>query len=128
MSECPEELLYSKSHEWVRDDGGNTVTVGITDHAQSLMGDLVFVELPELNRTVNVGEDIAVVESVKTASDVYAPLSGEVIEINRQLSSSPETVNHDPYGKGWLFRLKITDSSALAEMLDAKSYSTLIEE
>jgi glycine cleavage system H protein len=126
MSNLPQELKYSKSHEWVRDEGDGTVTVGITDHAQGLLGDMVFVELPELERVVNVEEECAVVESVKAASDVYSPLAGTVIEVNSAVEDSPELVNQDPYGDGWLF--KLGDISGLDDLLDADAYAEMVEE
>jgi glycine cleavage system H protein len=126
MSNLPHELKYSKSHEWVREEEDGTVTVGITDHAQGLLGDMVFVELPELDRVVNAEEECAVVESVKAASDVYSPLAGTVIEVNSAVEDSPELVNQDPYGDGWLF--KLGDISGLDELLDADAYAEMVEE
>ncbi len=123
MSEIPADLKYSKSHEWVKDNGDGTVTVGITDHAQELLGDLVFVELPEVGQSYGTDDAVGVVESVKAASDVYAPLSGEIVEVNSALEDSPELVNQDPYGEGWLFRMNLDDESALDELLDADAYS-----
>ncbi|MDX1656852.1 MAG: glycine cleavage system protein GcvH [Candidatus Competibacteraceae bacterium] len=106
MSHIPTELKYTQSHEWVRDNGDGTVTVGITDHAQQQLGDLVFVEAPETGRTLEAGEACAVVESVKAASDVYAPVAGEVVDSNQALADSPELINSDPYGEGWIYRIK----------------------
>jgi glycine cleavage system H protein len=126
MSNLPQELKYSKSHEWVRDEGDGTVTVGITDHAQGLLGDMVFVELPEMDREVGVEEDCAVVESVKAASDVYAPVAGTVVEVNEAVEDSPELVNQDPYGDGWLFKLK--DVSGMDGLIDADAYAATIDE
>ncbi|MCW8918435.1 MAG: glycine cleavage system protein GcvH [Gammaproteobacteria bacterium] len=126
MSNLPHELKYSKSHEWVRDEGDGTYTVGITDHAQGLLGDMVFVELPELERVVNAEEECAVVESVKAASDVYAPLGGTIIEVNSAVEESPELVNQDPYGDGWLF--KLSDISGLDALLDADAYAEMVDE
>jgi glycine cleavage system H protein len=126
MSNLPHELKYSKSHEWVREEADGSVTVGITDHAQGLLGDMVFVELPEIDRVLDTEEECAVVESVKAASDVYAPVSGTVIEVNRAVEDSPELVNQDPYGDGWLFRLQ--DVSGLDELLDADAYAEMVEE
>ena len=126
MSNLPQELKYSKSHEWVRVEDDGSVTVGITDHAQGLLGDMVFVELPELGRELGVEEECAVVESVKAASDVYSPVAGSVAEVNGAVEDSPEIVNQDPYGEGWLFRLK--DVSGLDELLDADGYAATIEE
>lgn len=128
MSEIRNELKYVASHEWIRDEGDGTVTIGITDHAQDLLGDVVFVELPEVGTEVSAGDDTGVVESVKAASDVYAPVSGEVVEVNAQLEDSPELVNSDPYGDGWFFRVKLSDPSELNDMLDADAYNELCEE
>ena len=126
MSELPQELKYSKSHEWVRTEDDGTVTVGITDHAQGLLGDMVFVELPELDRELGIEEECAVVESVKAASDVYAPVAGTVVEVNSAVEDSPELVNQDPYGDGWLFKLK--EISGMEELIDADAYAALVEE
>lgn len=120
-SQIPEDLGYTESHEWVRDNGDGTVTVGITDFAQSQLGDVVFVEVPETGRAVTAGEACAVVESVKSASDIYAPLAGEVLASNEALGDAPETVNQDPYGEGWLFRLRL--SGAIEGLLDAAAYA-----
>lgn len=122
MSQTPEDLKYAKTHEWVRLEGDSTVTVGISDHAQELLGDLVFVELPETGTSVTAGKECAVVESVKAASDIYAPVSGEIIDTNAGLADSPEIVNSDPYGEGWLFRIKPVDTGELDALLDAKTY------
>jgi glycine cleavage system H protein len=122
----PNELKYTKSHEWVRVESDGTITVGITDHAQELMGDMVFVDLPEVGREVEAAKECAVVESVKAASDVYAPVAGEVTATNSELSGAPETVNKDPYGAGWMFRLKPANSADLGALLDAKSYEALV--
>lgn len=123
MSNVPSELKYVASHEWIRDEGEGVVTVGITDHAQDLLGDVVFVELPDLDAEIAAGDDIGVVESVKAASDVYAPLSGKVIAINEELEDAPEMVNSDPYGDGWFFRIRLSDPEELKELLDADSYT-----
>ncbi|MDC9593358.1 glycine cleavage system protein GcvH [Xenorhabdus sp. IM139775] len=128
MSHVPTELKYTESHEWVRSEGNGEYTVGITEHAQNLLGDMVFVDLPEIGTEVNSGDDCAVVESVKAASDIYAPLSGHVIAVNPELESAPELVNSEPYNEGWLFRIKITDESELTHLLDAESYQSLLEE
>jgi len=128
MSNVPEELKYSKSHEWVRREEDGSVTIGITEHAQELLGDMVFVELPESGRAVATEEDCAVVESVKAASDVYAPIAGEVTEVNSALEDSPEIVNQDPYGDGWLFRMKPADESEIDGLLDAAGYAAVIAE
>jgi glycine cleavage system H protein len=128
MSNIPSELKYVTSHEWVRNDGNGVVTVGITEHAQGLLGDMVFVELPEVGDTVSAGDDVAVAESVKAASDIYAPMSGEVIEANENLEDSPELVNSDAFGGGWLFKLKIADESEFDNLLDAEGYANSIDE
>jgi glycine cleavage system H protein len=126
MSNVPSELRYTKSHEWLRVEADGSVTVGITDHAQELLGDLVFVETPEVGGHFDAGDDCAVVESVKAASDVYAPIAGEIVQSNEQLADAPETVNNDPYGDGWLFRLQPTDQAELNELMDADAYSEQI--
>ena len=128
MSNIPSELKYAPSHEWVRNDGDGTYTVGISEHAQELLGDMVFVELPEVGDVVDAGEDCAVAESVKAASDIYAPISGEVVAINEELEDSPETVNNDAYGDGWLFRIKASDESEVDNLLDAEGYAHTIDE
>ncbi|WP_338884764.1 MULTISPECIES: glycine cleavage system protein GcvH [Xenorhabdus] len=128
MSHVPAELKYTESHEWVRSEGNGEYTVGITEHAQKLLGDMVFVDLPEIGTEVNSGDDCAVVESVKAASDIYAPVSGKIIAVNPDLENSPELVNSEPYNEGWLFRVKIADESELANLLDAESYRSLLEE
>lgn len=127
MSNVPSDLKYTKSHEWVKDNGDGTVTVGITDHAQELLGDMVFVEVPEAGRELAAGEDCAVVESVKAASDVYSPLAGEVVEGNEVLADAPETVNSDAYGEGWMFKLKLADAGDLGGLMDAEAYNALVE-
>ncbi|ALS97551.1 glycine cleavage system protein GcvH [Lacimicrobium alkaliphilum] len=128
MSNIPSELRYAASHEWVRPEGDGTYTVGISEHAQELLGDMVFVELPDVGDTVAAGDDVAVAESVKAASDVYAPIGGEVVAINEELEDSPELVNSDPYGDGWLFRIKADDDSEFNELLDAEGYENSIDE
>jgi glycine cleavage system H protein len=128
MSDVPEELKYTKSHEWVRNEGDGTVTVGITQHAQDLLGDMVFVELPEVGASFGAGDDCAVVESVKAASDVYSPLTGEVTAVNDSLSDSPETVNSDPYGDGWIFKLKLADNDDLDQLMSAADYAGVAAE
>ncbi|MHB1512974.1 MAG: glycine cleavage system protein GcvH [Acidiferrobacter sp.] len=125
MSKVPGDLRYTKSHEWVRAAGADIV-VGITDHAQDLMGDMVFVELPKPGTELVVGKECAVVESVKAASDVYAPLAGEVTEVNEALAGAPETLNSDPYGEGWLFKLRPHDPEAVRALLDAAAYESLL--
>lgn len=126
MSELPAELKYTKSHEWVRDEGDGTVTVGITDHAQEALGDLVFVELPEAGANLDAGSDCAVVESVKAASDVYSPVSGEVTEVNEALADAPETINTDAFGDGWMFKLRLSDPEQLGDLLDADAYAEVM--
>ncbi|MAA93914.1 MULTISPECIES: glycine cleavage system protein GcvH [unclassified Arsukibacterium] len=128
MSSIPTELKYASSHEWVRNDGDGIYTVGITEHAQELLGDMVFVELPEVGDSVTQGDDCAVAESVKAASDIYAPLSGEVVEINDALADSPEQVNASPYTDGWMFKIKVSDESELDALLDAAGYESSIDE
>jgi glycine cleavage system H protein len=119
----PAELRYTESHEWVRANDDGTVTVGVTDHAQHLLGDLVFVEIPEVGRTVAAAESCAVVESVKAASDVYSPLDGVIVEVNEALADTPELINQDPYGEGWIFRIKT--GAALDKLLDAVAYEAI---
>jgi glycine cleavage system H protein len=128
MSHVPNELKYADSHEWVRVDDDGTATVGITDHAQELLGDLVFVELPEVGATLSAGSECAVVESVKAASDVYSPVSGEVLEANETLADAPETINSDPYEAGWIFKLRLSDPSELEALKDADAYAAHAEE
>ncbi|KMW73745.1 glycine cleavage system protein H [Photorhabdus luminescens subsp. luminescens] len=128
MSNVPAELRYAQSHEWVRAEGNGEYTVGITEHAQELLGDMVFVDLPEIGDEINLGDDCAVVESVKAASDIYAPLSGKIIAVNEALNDSPELVNSEPYNEGWLFRIKAADESELSGLLDAEGYQALLDE
>ena len=127
MSQIPSELKYAQSHEWIRSEGNGEYTIGITEHAQELLGDMVFVDLPDVGSEVDLGDDCAVAESVKAASDIYAPLSGEIIAVNEELDGSPELVNSDPYGDGWLFRKKAKDESELNDLLDAAGYQELVE-
>ncbi|MBN0988068.1 MULTISPECIES: glycine cleavage system protein GcvH [Amphritea] len=127
MSDIPSDLKYVASHEWIRDEGDGVVTIGITDHAQDLLGDVVFVELPEVGAEFATGDDLGVVESVKAASDVYAPLSGEVIAINEELEDAPELVNSDPYGDGWFVQIRLSDESETDDLLDADGYAELCE-
>lgn len=128
MSELPTELKYASSHEWARLESDGTIVVGITDHAQEALGDVVYVELPEVGSTIDAGAEVAVVESVKAASDIYAPVTGEVIEINPALEDEPETVNHSPYADGWFFRVKPAGLGELEDMLDADDYQNAIDE
>lgn len=128
MSDLPAELKYASSHEWARLDSDGTVVVGITDHAQEALGDIVYIELPEKGAAVDAGAEVAVVESVKAASDIYSPVTGEVVEINPVLEDEPETVNSNPYADGWLFRVKVASSDELEDMLDADGYQAIVEE
>ena len=128
MSNIPAELRYATSHEWVRSEGDGTFTVGISEHAQELLGDMVFVELPDIGDEIASGDDVAVAESVKAASDVYAPISGKVVAINEDLEDSPELVNSDPFGDGWMFRIKADDPADVDALLDAQAYATSIDE
>ena len=121
------DTKYTTSHEWVRMDGGDVVTIGITDHAQTALGDVVFVDLPEVGREVGANEACAVVESVKAASDVYAPLAGRVVEANERLSEDPGLVNRDPTGEGWFYKLEIADAAALDELMDEAGYQRFVE-
>ena len=125
MSQIINELLYSESHEWVRKENDTTVTVGITDYAQELLGDVVFVELPQVGHTLSKGQEAGVVESVKAASDIYAPISGKVPETNSELASEPSLVNTDPYTRGWLFKLELTQPEELEMLLSAIDYEKL---
>ena len=127
MKEIPSELKYAKSHEWVKLGDDGIVTIGITQHAQSLLGDLVFVEPPEVSTVVSAHDDAGVVESVKAASDIYAPVSGEIIEVNQSLSDTPELINSDPYGEGWIFKIELSDEGELNALLDADEYAELVE-
>ena len=126
MSNIPKDLKYTKSHEWVKPNADGSVTVGTTHRAQDLMGDMVFVDLPQAGTKVTSGKECGVVESVKAASDVYAPVSGEIVEVNAALADSPETVNKDCYGAGWMFRLKPANQAELDALLDAKAYEALV--
>ena len=128
MSEIRSELKYFSSHEWARVEENGTVTVGITDHAQQALGDVVFVETPEIGSKVNINEEAGVVESVKAASDIFSPLSGEVIEVNGVLEDAPETVNSSPYDEGWFFKVKPDDVSELNQALSPEDYRATIEE
>lgn len=128
MSEIPGDLKFLKSHEWARIEDGGQVTVGISEHAQSLLGDLVYVELPAVGDSVTVGAAAAVVESVKAASDVYSPVTGTVTAVNEALSDKPETINEDAYGEGWMFTVRINDAEQLNELLSPDEYAALIEE
>ena len=126
MSNVPADLRYLKSHEWARLESDGTITVGISDHAQQALGDLVFAEVPEPGRRVTAGEACAVVESVKAASDVYSPVSGEVVAANADLGGQPELINQDPYGAGWLMRIRPDDKSQFSALLDAEGYEAAL--
>jgi len=124
MSDVPSELRVASSHEWARLEEDGTVTIGISDHAQEALGDVVFVELPDVGDTLAAGGEVGVVESVKAASDIYAPVGGEVIAVNEQLEDEPETVNSDPYNDGWFFKLQPSDTAELEALLSAQDYQT----
>ena len=128
MSEIPGDLKFLKSHEWARVEGDGKITVGISDHAQGLLGDLVYVELPNVGDRVDAGNASAVVESVKAASDVYSPVSGTVVEVNSALADKPETINEDAYGDGWLFVVEADEPEQLNDLLDPDAYAELLEE
>ncbi len=128
MSEIPSELKYTKSHEWVRTEDDGSLTIGITDHAQELLGDLVFVDLPEVGTEVTAEDAVCVVESVKAASDVYMPVSGEVVAVNDSLADTPETINDSPYDDGWLIRVNPSNPDELEDLLDADGYEAEIAE
>lgn len=125
MSDVPSELKFLSSHEWVMVVDG-VATIGVSDHAQELLGDLVYVELPETGSTVAAGDSVGVIESVKAASDTYAPISGEIIEVNEELEDGPERINNDPYGDGWMYKMTIEDAEELENLLDAAAYSDSI--
>ncbi len=126
MSQIPTDLKYTETHEWVRIDDEGVATVGITDHAQGLLGDVVYIELPEIDSEINSEDEIGVVESVKAAADVYSPLGGTVVEINEALAGAPQLINTDPYGEGWLFRIQVDDEDELKELLDADHYAETV--
>lgn len=126
MSNIPADLKYTQSHEWLKLAADGTALVGITEHAQDQLGDMVYVEVPDAGRSLKAGEACAVVESVKAASDVYAPVAGEVIEGNAGLADAPESVNQDPYGSGWLLKLKVADTAAVAALMDAAAYAAFV--
>ncbi len=127
-NENPSDLKYTKSHEWVRDNGDGTVTVGITDHAQELLGDVVYVELPEVDTELTTEEACGVIESVKAASDMYAPLDGTVTEVNEELDGEPELINSAPFGEGWVFSMKLANPDDLDNLLDANEYEAVCQE
>ena len=128
MSELPGDLLYTSEHEWLRREGDGSVTIGVTDHAQSALGDLVYVELPELGQDVESGGDMAVVESVKAASDVYSPIDGNVVEVNEALADDPEIINSDPYGAGWIVRIEPAGDIDEGALLTPDAYQQLLDE
>ena len=128
MSELPGDLLYTKEHEWLRKEQDGSVTVGITDHAQAALGDLVYVELPEIDQEVEHNGEMAVVESVKAASDVYAPIAGVVVAVNESLADDPETINNDAYGDGWIVRLQPADDADESDLMSPDDYQALLDE
>jgi len=121
-------LKFTESHEWVRDNGDGTVTIGISEHAQEMLGDVVFVELPETDTEIDAGDSFSLVESVKAASDIYAPVSGMVVEVNEELQDSPELINEEPYEGGWIVKVKMSDPAELDDLKDAEEYLSSIEE
>lgn len=123
----PEHLKYAKSHEWVKDNGDGTATIGITAHAQEALGDVVFVELPKVGQELEAGEEFGVVESVKAASDLYSPVSGEVVEVNSALEGTPETINDSPFESGWIMKIRLADPGELDTLLDAEAYDRIAE-
>lgn len=125
MSEVPAELKYLSTHEWVLIED-NIATVGVSDHAQELLGDLVYVELPEEGSSVSAGDSVGVIESVKAASDTYAPVTGEVVEVNGELEDSPERINSDPYGDGWMYKIQMEDAEEVSDLLDSNAYADSI--
>ena len=125
MSDVPAELKYLSTHEWVLIED-NIATVGVSDHAQELLGDLVYVELPEEGSSVSAGDSVGVIESVKAASDTYAPVTGEIVEVNGELEDAPERINHDPYGDGWMYKIQMEDSEEVSDLLDSGAYSEAI--
>jgi glycine cleavage system H protein len=126
MGKAPNDLKYSKSHEWVKVEGGNA-KVGITDHAQDNLGDITFVELPKIGASVKKGAEAGVIESVKAASDLYSPVTGEIVSVNSELENAPEVINSDPYNKGWLYTVKISDQSEIDALMDAAAYEKYLE-
>lgn len=128
MNEIPGDLKFKTSHEWVRVEQDGTVTVGISDHAQDLLGDIVFVELPDIGTQINAEDEVAIVESVKAASDVYSPISGEIIEVNELLIDNPETINESPYSDGWFYKIQPDDLDEINELLSPEEYGEVCEE
>lgn len=127
MSNLPDDLKYTKTHEWVRTEADGSVTIGISDHAQGLLGDIVFIELPEPGTECSAGDDCAVIESVKAASDIYAPISGEITAVNEELADAPETINNDSYGDGWIFKMAPADAGEVEELMDHDAYKEMID-
>jgi glycine cleavage system H protein len=127
MSNIPEDLHYSGTHEWVRLEG-DTATLGVTDHAQESMGDMVYVDLPEVGKKIGAKGECGVLESVKSASDIYSPVAGEITAVNEKLTDTPDLVNKDPYGEGWLVRLRLENVDAVKELMDAAAYKKFLEE
>ncbi len=128
MSSLPDELKYCETHEWVRREEGGIYTVGITDYAQGTLGDMVFVELPEEGTTFSAGDECAVAESVKAASDIYIPISGEIVDVNSTLADKPELINSDPYSEGWLFKVRASDETQWNSLMGASDYKKLIDD
>jgi glycine cleavage system H protein len=126
-TQCPEQLLYAETHEWIKIDG-DTATVGITNHAQEQLGDVVFVELPEVDTKYEAGQEVSVVESVKAASDIYTPVTGTITEVNTALEDSPELVNEEPFKNGWLYKIQINDATQMQSLMSAKQYQNQINE
>lgn len=126
MSQTPEELRYTKEHEWIRETSPNKYQVGITDYAQSALGDIVYIQLPKVGDLHSQGKVCGEVESTKSVSEIYAPLSGSVVAVNNNLDSAPELLNQDPYGSGWIFEVEVSDGSQISALLDSKAYQTLI--
>lgn len=126
MSTIPAELRYAKSHEWLKVESDGTVTIGISDYAQNSLGDITYVQVPKVGTSLKAGETFGVVESVKAASDLYAPIAGTVVAVNGALDSAPETVNRSPYGEGWMLRVQPADAGAMSELLDAGAYEKLV--
>jgi len=127
-NENPSDLRYTETHEWLRDNGDGTVTVGITEHAQDLLGDVVFVELPEVESSLTAEENCGVIESVKAASDMYAPVDGDVTEVNEELDGEPELINTAPFGEGWIFTMKVKDMADVEALMDADAYESFSQE
>ena len=128
MNEIPGDLRFKKSHEWVRVEADGSLTIGISDHAQDLLGDIVFVELPEIGTQISAEDEVAIVESVKAASDIYSPISGEIIEVNEVLLDNPEIINESPYHEGWFYKLQPSDSEEIDELLSPEQYGDICEE